>query len=368
MFTASRVPQAVTLSRRRRLTTWALRLARPAVAVLILAAIGYTVASKWTGTPGHPGIVDALRTLAWPSVVLSLAAVFGGTLTSLLAWRALLADEGHPLAVIAAARIFLVGQLGKYLPGSAWAVVLQMELARRENVPRGRAFTTSLVFIGLSLSTALTAGLLGLPVLGSAHRADLWWLLAALPLLVVASMPPVLTRLVNIVLRLWRKGPLPRPLSWSGVLLASGWLFGTWFFFGLHLWLLANALGAPGLGGLTRCIGGFALALAAGVLFIVAPSGTGVREIVIVAALAPVMPAPEALGIAMVSRVLFVIADVGSAGIAAVSGWRNLRREAQACTALSRAASPAAEAPGRRHGEGGSGGPPITACARLDGS
>jgi hypothetical protein len=353
MSSNGRAPNAVIPSRSRRLMAGGLRLVRPAVAVLIVAAIGYTVASRWTGTPGKPGIIDALRTLAWPSVVLSLIAVFAGTCTSLLAWRALLADEGHPLPVVTAARIFLVGQLGKYLPGSVWAVVLQMELAHRENVPRGRAFTTSLVFIGLSVSTALMAGLLGLPVLGSAHSAGLWWLLAALPVLVVASTPPVLTRLVNLVLRLWRKGPLPRALSWSGVLSAAGWLAGTWIFFGLHLWLLANALGAPGVGGLARCIGGFALAMAAGVLFVVAPSGTGVREIVIVAALAPVMPPAEALGIAVVSRALFVIADVGSAGLAAVSGWHRLRREPPAGAASPGEASPGQEAPGRSPGEAG---------------
>jgi glycosyltransferase 2 family protein len=348
---------ATTTSRSRRLMAYVLRFTRPAVAIVILAIIGYTVASRWTGTPSDPGISDVLRTLAWPSVVLSLAAVFAGTFTSLLAWRAILADEGHALPLIAAARIFLVGQLGKYLPGSVWAVVLQMDLATRENVPRGRAFTSSLVFVGLSLSTALTAGLVGLPVLVSAHHPDLWWLLAALPVLMVASIPPVLTRLVNTVLRLFRKGPLPRPLSWSGVLSACGWLVGTWIFFGLHLWLLANALGAPGLGGLARCVGGFALAMAAGVVFILAPSGTGVREVVIVAALTPVMSTTEALGIALVSRALFIVADAVSAGVAAGSGVRHLRRERHVNRAVSGLASASDQADGQgsvvASGEGG---------------
>jgi glycosyltransferase 2 family protein len=368
MSTDSLVSDAATPSRSRRLVARAVPLARPAVAILILTAIGYTVASKWTGTPAKPGISDALRTLAWPSVLLSLAAVFAGTLTSLLAWRALLADEGHALSPIAAGRIFLVGQLGKYLPGSVWAVVLQMELAGREGVPRGRAFTTSLVFIGLSLSTGLTVGLFGLPVLASAHHPELWWLLAALPVLVVASIPPVLTRLVNIILLLLRKGPLPRPLSWSGVLSACGWLFGTWIFFGVHLWLLANALGAPGVGGLTRCIGGFALAMAAGVVFIVAPSGTGVREIIIVAALAPVMPSAEAFGIALVSRMLFIVADGVSAGVAAVSGRRHLRREPQTNTAASSAASVGDHADWQRSAVTGSQDAVLTAFSQRDGS
>lgn len=327
MSAQSLLPAAESPTRTRAGLERLLPLVRRLIAVLILAAIGYAIVLQWNGAPGKPGVRDALHTLAWPSVVLSLVAVFGGTVTSLLAWRALLADEGHAISRIAAGRIFLVGQLGKYLPGSVWSVVLQMELAKREGVPRARAFTTSLAWVGLSLSTALTVGLLGLPVLASAHHPELWWLLAALPLLVVASIPPVLTRLVNLVLRLLRKAPLPRPLTWSGVRVACAWLVGSWIFFGLHLWLLANALGAPGVGGLARCIGGFALAMAAGVLFLIAPSGAGVREVIVVAALAPVMPSAEAFGVAVVSRVLFIVADVVSAGAAALSGRRRLVRE-----------------------------------------
>jgi hypothetical protein len=44
-----------------------------------------------------------------------------------------------------------------------------------------------------------------------------------------------------------------------------------------------------------------------------------------VAALAPVMSTGEALGIAVVSRALFIAADVLTAGVAALSGVRQLR-------------------------------------------
>ena len=292
---------------------------RPVFAALIFLAIGYAIATEWRG------VRSALLTLDWPSVVLSFVAAFAGTVTSLMAWRALLADEGHPLPVLVAGRIFFVGQLGKYLPGSVWSIVMQMELAKSAGVQRGRAFTTSLAWVGLSLSTALCMGVLGFPVLASAHAEQVWVLVALLPFALVASAPPVLTRLVNLVLRIMRKGPLPRALSWRGVLTACAWLGATWVLFGLHLWLLANALGAPGLSGVTRCIGGFALAMAAGVVFVFAPSGAGVREALIVAALSPVMTTGQALGIAVVSRALFILADVTSAGAAALSAARRVR-------------------------------------------
>ena len=293
--------------------------ARLAVGVLVVAAIAYSIVSEWSG------VRSALRTLAWPSVALAFLAVCAGTLTSVMAWRALLFDEGYRLRLVPVARIFLVGQLGKYLPGSVWSIVLQMELAKREGVPRARAFTTSLTWVGLSLSTALCIGLLGLPVIFSVHSGEAWALLVLLPFAVIASWPAVLTRLVNFVLRIARKPPLTKPLSARGVFSACGWLAATWLFFGLQLWLLADALGAPGPSGVARCVGGFALAMAAGVIFILAPSGAGMREVLIVAALLPVMSAGEALGIAIVSRALFIVADVASAGAAALSGVRQVR-------------------------------------------
>jgi uncharacterized membrane protein YbhN (UPF0104 family) len=306
------------------------KVARPVVGGLVLLAIAYAVASEWSGVRG------ALHTLDWQSVALSMVAAFLGTVTAMLAWRALLADEGYPLTALGAGRIFFVGQLGKYLPGSVFSIVLQMELGKWAGVPRGRTFTTSLAWVGLSLSTGLTVGLLGLPVLANTNSNQVWALLVVLPFAVVASAPPVLTRLVNLVLKVMRKGPLPKPLSWGGVLRASLLLGATWIFFGLHLWLLANALGAPGLSGITRCVGGFSLAMAAGVVFIVVPSGAGVREAILVAALAPVMSAGEALGIALVSRAIFIACDVATAGAAALSGVRQVR--------LHRAAAGPAEA------------------------
>ncbi|MGI8682212.1 MAG: lysylphosphatidylglycerol synthase domain-containing protein [Mycobacteriales bacterium] len=297
--------------------------ARVLVALLVIGAVGYAVASQWSE------VRAAITSLAWSSVLLSAAAIFAGTVTSVLAWRTLLAEEGQPLSPLSAGRIFLVGQLGKYLPGSVWSIALQVELGRRAGVPRARAFTTSLVWVGLSLSTALTVGLLGLPVLAAESSGRGWWLLAALPPALVASHPRVLTRLVNLVLRGVRRPPLPRPLTWRGVLSAAGWLGLTWTFFGLHLWLLANALGAPGLGGFVRCLGGFALAMAAGVLFLLAPSGAGVREALLVAALSPVMSRGQALGVAVVSRMLFTAVDVAAAGLAALSGIRQVRVAAQ---------------------------------------
>ena len=47
---------------------------------------------------------------------------------NLQAWQVLLAGLGSPLRTTTAGRIFFIGQLGKYIPGSVWPILTQMEL------------------------------------------------------------------------------------------------------------------------------------------------------------------------------------------------------------------------------------------------
>jgi uncharacterized membrane protein YbhN (UPF0104 family) len=64
----------------------------------------------------------------------------------------------------------------------------------------------------------------------------------------------------------------------------------------------------------------------AGLLVFVAPSGIGIREAVLVAALAPVLDHSDAFAVALVARVLFTVADLVAA--IAVLPVSTRRREA----------------------------------------
>ena len=87
--------------------------ARPALAVLIVAAVGYAVVAQW------PDVSRAIATLAWPSVLLAFAGVVAGSLCAVMSWRALLAQEGHPLRPLEAGRIFLVGSWASTCPAAS---------------------------------------------------------------------------------------------------------------------------------------------------------------------------------------------------------------------------------------------------------
>jgi glycosyltransferase 2 family protein len=259
-----------------------------------------------------PEALRAVRRVGAPAAVAALAAVLAGLLASALVWRAVLADLGTPLALRAALHVFFVGQLGKYVPGSVFAVAAQMELGRSHGAPRSRTGTAAVVFLGVLVATGLLVAAVVLPLTSPAALRSYAWVLLLLPVGAVALLPPVLTRLVALLLRVTRRDPLERPLSGRGVGAAVGWALAMWAAYGLHAWLLVRPQGSDSGGGLVLLdAGAYALAWTAGLLVVVAPAGAGVRELALVAALAPVLDRGAGLAVAVLSRVLMTLGDLG---------------------------------------------------------
>jgi hypothetical protein len=109
------------------------------------------------------------------------------------------------------------------------------------------------------------------------------------------------------------------------MLRAAGWALVSWLAYGLHVWVLAAQFGAGGPPLVARATGAFAAAWCAGFLLVVAPAGAGVREAALVLLLGGVLTRPEATVVAVVSRLLFVVGDLGWAA-AALLAWRRRAR------------------------------------------
>jgi len=290
---------------------------RLAAGGVFLAAVAVVLAGQWRQARPLLGL------LSLPILLAAFAMVLGGIFATFRAWRAVLADLGAVPPVTGAMRIFYLGQLGKYLPGSLWPVLAQMRLGRDYRVPPRASGAAFVVFMLLVVGTGLLVGVPVIPLLGRGAVDGYRWLALVLPLLVLAVTPPVLNRVLGLALRLARRPPLPAPLSVPGVLRVVGWLVASWACYGVQLYLLARQLGAGG-GALLwlQCTGAFAAAFAGGLLLVVAPAGAGVREAALLLLLGSTVTAPRAAVIAVVSRLLFVVGDLSWAGAAVLVGRR----------------------------------------------
>ncbi|RGA02941.1 UPF0104 family protein [Microbispora triticiradicis] len=290
--------------------------------LFLLVALGFgiwAVAGQWSA------VADGFARLHWAALTGSLAAVLGALLAGMLMWRALLADLGSPLAFTDAAKIFFVGQLGKYIPGSVWPMLAQMEMGRDHGVPRSRSAAAFFLTYPVYLGTGLLVSAVTLPVLAGQSVARYAWLLLLVPVLAAALHPAVVNRVIAFGLRKLRREPLERPLSRRGLLVASGWALAGWAAYGAHLALIVRGLGAEGTPALVLSVGAFALAWCLGFVFIVAPAGAGVREAAMVAALAPVLDRPAAIAAALCSRLLVSLGDLVCAGAAGLAARRSTR-------------------------------------------
>ncbi|MFD9940147.1 lysylphosphatidylglycerol synthase domain-containing protein [Nonomuraea sp. NPDC059023] len=258
----------------------------------------WAVASQWDA------VTAGFAKLSWPMVAASLVAVVAALLGAMLTWRTLLADLGSPLPFRSAAKVFFVGQLGKYIPGAVWPVIAQMEMGRDLGVPRSRSAAAFFLMMPIQLATGLlvTLGTLGWDRYG--------WLLLVLPVILVLLEPKVINAVIGFGLRRLKREPLERPLTRRGMLTALGWALAGWAAYGVHLYFVAPQTG------LLFAIGAFALSWCLGILTFVVPAGAGVREVAMVAVLSPVMDRGSAIAVALVSRIVIIVGDLICAGIA----------------------------------------------------
>lgn len=251
-----------------------------------------------------------MRDLGLGTLAISFVLAMLGTVAIGQVWLAFLRGLDVPVAWVEGSGVFFVSQLGKYIPGSVWPVMAQIELGRRWGTPRRTMLSANILLLALVTATGLLTGLALLPWSSSGGLTRYWWTLLFLVPVLVALHPRTIPAVVDRALGLLGRPPLGVRLTTRAMALAVGWGFVAWGLLGLHLLLMTRALGAEGVGAVAAAIGGIGLGWAAGLVFVPAPAGAGIREAVLVATLAPQIGAAPALAVALASRVLLVLADV----------------------------------------------------------
>ena len=262
-----------------RIPRWLAMIATVLVVGVAVGFVAATLADRWEESR------DALRDArpAWLALA-ALGAAAGMTWIA-WTWRHAARLTGGDMTSGQSVRWYVVGELGKYVPGSVWPVVGRAELARRAGADRRIAYSG----VALSLVAVYAAN----AVVVAALRV---WPLAAAVVAVALLVPPA-RRYALLVIRY-----LP---AW--VLIATA------------TWCVARAFGPAAW---TDVAPAAVFSWLVGFLVIPAPGGVGVREAAFVAAVG--LPAGVAATIAVVARLVFVGVDAALAATAAA--WEVARR------------------------------------------
>lgn len=275
--------------------------------------IGFLAVQLWRA---RAGILPSLRTVGWGSAALATVLAGVGGVPGFIGWRMLLTALGVRLPLLTAIQVYRLAGLTRYLPGGIWPALAHAAHAvplGESPVRMGAGYLATQV---IGVLAGVPVGLIALPWLLSA--SPIWWVVPPLAVVTMLPMaaPGVLGRLLAVTRRVFRRPGPPVPLPGRARLLAvTGVLAGGWTISGLHIGVLAIALGAPPLPALAIGVGSFSLAFVTGVAALVLPNGLGVRELVLGITLAALVTGPGLVTLVALSRVLITVADLLSTAV-----------------------------------------------------
>jgi hypothetical protein len=284
---------------------------RLAVAGAILVFVALALRRTWGDLASQP-VEWTLRPAPAVAAVLLVWLMY---VMLIEAWRRMLAGWGQRLGYAEAARIWVLSSLGKYVPGKVWAIAGMALMAKEAGVAAWAATGSAVILQALAIgSGAAVAGLFGAGAIHAERPGLLPWLLsggaAALLAVAVLAWPPVTRRVVRLA------GVEPDGALTPGTEpLVVGLLANViaWLGYGMALWLLALAtLPAPALGP-QAAVAGFAASYVAGLVALFAPGGLVVREGLLIVLLQGSLGLGQATALAVASRLLLTITELGAA-------------------------------------------------------
>lgn len=247
-----------------------------------------------------------LGTVDWRPDLLLLGAscllLLLGYFLSAALWGRIVVDLGGPaLPTMESVRMFMVANLGRYLPGKLWQIAGLAALARGRGIPAGTATAAAVLGQGMALVAATLVGLGAL--VGGPPEIRHWGLPGAMVVVAVTGVglvPAVFRRATSLWFRMARQEAPPslgsvHAVRWLGLYVAN------WALYAFSFWLLAASFGYRA--GMIPVGSAFAAAYVLGYIMVFAPAGVGVREGFLVAFLTPFFGAGASAALALIARV-----------------------------------------------------------------
>lgn len=279
---------------------WAIQVA---VAAVVIRMVWTALSRNWSEFRSlHMSF--ALRP-GW--IALSVLVILLSYASSVEAWRRILAGWGQRLAYGRAARVWLVANLGRYIPGKVWSVAGLMALAQRAGIEPWAAGASAFAIQAIAIGTAVALVAAATPSAASPLRLSAAALVAA-GTIALLTWPAAVRKVARYV----TKAEKVRPLPLASVVESSALGLLSWMIHGTAFWLLVRGLGLPGTLPLMTAAGVFALGYILGLLALFAPGGVGVREVVLISQLTPSLGAGGAVALSLASRLVLTLTEVGA--------------------------------------------------------
>lgn len=304
----SRLPSVEPVSSRRR----ALLILQVAFIAAAVVFAGMYIAGQWGDARGELASVRPrpARLAAATALVLATYALL------IQLWRAVLVRWGATLDFVAAARIWSVSNLGRFVPGRVAQIGAMAYMARARGVSAvaatGSALLNTAINIAAGMLVALAAGGRLLEHLrpGASQVA---LVLVGVAVVGLVALPWVLPWAITTAARLLRRDIAEVPyMPWSAVWLTAAGNIVAWLLYGFAFQLFTAGVLGTAAGALPAYIAVYTGSYIIGYLMIFAPGGLVFREGALIAGMVALGLAttPEATVVAVTSRLWLTVLEV----------------------------------------------------------
>ncbi|MCC6176815.1 MAG: flippase-like domain-containing protein [Chloroflexi bacterium] len=290
-----------------------MRLARLAVLVLLFGGLAFALVGGWNEIAQYRWQLEP-GSAAIALVIMVFASVWAN-----VCWWLVARGFGGAIRLGSALRVYSSSNLGKYLPGKVLHAVARVYLAQQAGLSLALATTVVVVDVVLYLAASMLVAVLAIPTLADALTAYLPSVdrtaLSGLALVgvigaLVVLHPATLNRLFALMRRLMPGRDLPTiQASYLTILRLLVCYVILWGLMALSLLWSVRAIAAIEATTLPVLAAAYALSYLGGTIMPIAPAGIGVREGLLAALLAQVVPLPAAAAVAVLARVIQVVAE-----------------------------------------------------------
>jgi hypothetical protein len=281
--------------------------------LLIFGFLARTLYLDWEEIVAYDWNFDYFALIVAFSLMLSTSAFYA------YLWKMILGRLGTPLSYRNSYRIFFLSQLGRYIPGKVWSILGLVYLTEKEGVSKVISGASVMLLLMLQVVSGVMVFAVTLPFW---ERIDavpgLNVLLLSLPAGLILLHPALVSRGVNLALRLTGQPETELTWSYSYLLGQLGLWGGFWLVNGVAYHFLIRSIVSSPLPEVFVLAGIFSIAWVAGFVSLVTPAGLGVMEGTLAFLLSFYFPVHVATIIALWTRVARTAIDLISAGIA----WR----------------------------------------------
>jgi uncharacterized membrane protein YbhN (UPF0104 family) len=231
-------------------------------------------------------------------------------LTFVRAWQAIIRALGGDISCPFAFWVMAASQTAKYVPGGVWFALGRVYLAKDEKLSAATIGVSVIIETGLTFLAGILLFFLALSLARPENLVNYLLLVPVFLFFLLVLYPPVLERLVNIGLKIFRRQTVRIELSYGSLLRIAVYYLGLWLAQIIGYFLLINALYPVALGQFPSLAAIYIISWMAGFIIILAPGGLGVREGTMTLLLSSIIPSALAIGISFLSRVWITVFEI----------------------------------------------------------